>query len=194
MTITRPRRRITLQFSQIFLTLGRTFTCCSVHGSHSWWAPGLCAMDQIAWSGRSSSVCEPPGWRLRTRSVALGLRAETRGAVTRPMCLLVAVGDAPSGEVVRSELNLDLVTRENSDVVATHLSGDVSQNGVTILEFDPEHGVREGLDDGAFQHDGIFFGLCDDRLSLFLQLAFAGWSWPTGRERATDQLPRLDAP
>lgn len=30
MTITRPRRRITLQFSHIFLTLGRTFTCFSV--------------------------------------------------------------------------------------------------------------------------------------------------------------------
>ena len=57
--------------------------------------------------------------------------------------LLVAVGDASSGEIIRSELDLDFVTGKNTDVVAPHLSGDMAQDIVTILELDPEHGVRE---------------------------------------------------
>jgi hypothetical protein len=60
---------------------------------------------------------------------------------------------------------LHLVTREDADVVTPHLSGNVTEHGVAILELDPEHCVREGLDDGAFQHDCIFFRLCDDELS-----------------------------
>jgi hypothetical protein len=30
---------------------------------------------------------------------------------------------------------------------------------VAIFEFDSEHGVGQGLDDGAFEHDRIFLGL-----------------------------------
>jgi len=75
---------MTLHFSQIFLTLGRTFIAIS----------------------------------------------------------LEAVCDTTSGEVVWGELNLNLVTRKNSDVVHAHLSGDVRQHFVSVLEFDLEHGVR----------------------------------------------------
>ena len=74
--------------------------------------------------------------------------------------LLVAVGDASAAEVVRGELDLDFVLRKNSDVVTAHLSGDVPQHGVPILELYVEHGVWERLNDGAFQHDGFFF--CDN--------------------------------
>src|SRR3954447_2319409 len=84
MTMTRPWRRITLHFSQIFLTLGRTFT-----------APAS----------------------------------------------LVAVGDPASGEVVRGQLHLDAVAREDADVVHAHLPGDVRQDLVLVLELDAEHGV-----------------------------------------------------
>ena len=74
--------------------------------------------------------------------------------------LLVAVGDASSAEVVRGELDPDFVLGKNSDVVAAHLSRDVPQHGVPILELYVEHGVWERLNDGAFQHDGFFF--CDN--------------------------------
>jgi hypothetical protein len=30
---------------------------------------------------------------------------------------------------------------------------------VAVLELHPEHGVREGLDHRAFQHDRVFLGL-----------------------------------
>ena len=54
---------------------------------------------------------------------------------------------------------MNLVSGEDADVVAPHLSRDMAQNVVTILKFDPEHGVREGLGDGAFEHNRIFFML-----------------------------------
>ena len=75
------------------------------------------------------------------------------------MPLLVAVRDSTPGEVVWGELNLNLVARKNADVVHTHLSGDVRQNFVAILELDAEHGVRQRLDNGAFEHYGVFFRL-----------------------------------
>ena len=59
------------------------------------------------------------------------------------MPLFVAVGDATSGEVIRSKFDLHLVSRENANVVTAHLSGDVAKHGVTILELNPEHGVRK---------------------------------------------------
>ena len=73
--------------------------------------------------------------------------------------LLVTVGDASSAEIVRGELDLDSVLRKNSDVVAAHLSRDVPEHGVPIFKLHLEPGVRERLDNGAFQHDGFFF--CD---------------------------------
>lgn len=76
--------------------------------------------------------------------------------------LLVAVGDASAGQVVRCEFNLNPVARKNSDVVPAHLSRDVAEHGQAILELDPEHGVRERLDDRAFEDNRIFLGLGQD--------------------------------
>jgi hypothetical protein len=73
--------------------------------------------------------------------------------------LLVSIGDPTSGEVVRGEFNLNLVSRENTDVVHPHLSGDVGQNLVAIFELDPKHGVWEGLGDCAFKHNRIVLWL-----------------------------------
>lgn len=100
--------------------------------------------------------------------------------------LLVAVGNAPSAEVVRGELDPDFVLGKNSDVVAAHLSRDVPQHGVPILELYLEHGVWERFDDGAFQHDGFFFYFCDNGLTLF-----AGSYWARHHEGATDQRSTL---
>jgi len=43
--------------------------------------------------------------------------------------------------------------------VHAHLSGDVGEDLVPVLELDPEHGVRERLDDRPLEDDGIFLGL-----------------------------------
>src|SRR5437764_12978293 len=42
----------------------------------------------------------------------------------------VPVGDPAAIEVVRAELDLDLVAREDADVVLPHLSGDGREHGV----------------------------------------------------------------
>ena len=57
--------------------------------------------------------------------------------------LLVPVSDAAAREVVRSELYLDAIARQNSNVVTAHLSRDVPEHLMSILELNPEHGVRE---------------------------------------------------
>src|SRR5947207_84862 len=61
-------------------------------------------------------------------------------------CLLVPVGDATPAQVVRSELDLHTVARQDPDVVHPHLPGDVREHLVPVLELDTEHGVRERLD------------------------------------------------
>src|SRR3954449_12810848 len=73
--------------------------------------------------------------------------------------LLVPIGDSTSAEVVRCELNLDAVSGQDADVVHAHLSGDVGQHLVAVLELDPEHGVGERLDDCPFEDDRVFFWL-----------------------------------
>ena len=106
MTRTDPWRRITLHFSQIFLTLGRTF----IRGSRS----------------------------------------------------LVSIGDPTSGEVVRGELHLHAVPRQDADVVHAHLPGDVRQHLVAVLEFHPEHGVGQRFDDRPLDQDRVVLGLGQD--------------------------------
>src|SRR5436853_1067394 len=71
----------------------------------------------------------------------------------------VPVGDPAAIEVVRAELDLDLVAREDADVVLPHLSGDGREHGVaTPVELHPEHRARERFDDLAFDLDLLFLG------------------------------------
>ena len=71
----------------------------------------------------------------------------------------VPVGDSTAVEVVRAELDLDLVAGENSDVVLAHLPGDGCENGMaTAVELHPEHRARERFDDLAFNLDLLFLG------------------------------------
>ena len=50
----------------------------------------------------------------------------------QPGRLTGAVYDAALAEVVGSQLNLDLVTSQNADVVLTHFSGDVCSHNVAV--------------------------------------------------------------
>src|SRR3954447_25834224 len=71
--------------------------------------------------------------------------------------LLVPVDDPTPREVVRRELHHHAGLGEAPDVVLAHLAADVGQDLVTVAELDPEHRVRESLDDGALDLDHTFF-------------------------------------
>ena len=67
------------------------------------------------------------------------------------------VGDSTAVQVIWAELDLDLVPREDPDVVLPHLPGDGRENGVaTAVELHPEHRARERFDDLAFNLDLLF--------------------------------------
>ena len=71
--------------------------------------------------------------------------------------LPVPVGDSTAVEVVRAELDLDLVARQDPNVVLSHLPGDGCEHGVaTLVELHPEHRARERFDDLAFNLDLLF--------------------------------------
>jgi hypothetical protein len=72
--------------------------------------------------------------------------------------LLVPIGDTTSREIVRSQLNLNPVAGEDSDVVHAHLPGNVRQHFVPVLQFNAEHCVGQRLNDRAFENDCIFLG------------------------------------
>src|ERR1700747_3061333 len=73
--------------------------------------------------------------------------------------LPVPVGDPTAVEVVRAELDLDLVAWEDPAVVLPHLPVDGREHGVTTpVELHPEHRARERLDDLAFNLDLLFLG------------------------------------
>src|SRR6476659_9660788 len=72
-------------------------------------------------------------------------------------CLLVAVDDPTSCEVVRRELHHHAVLGEDPDVVLAHLAADVGENLVPVAQLDAEHGIRQGLHDGALDLDHAFF-------------------------------------
>src|SRR3954451_24048794 len=68
----------------------------------------------------------------------------------------VPVGDPTAVQVVRAELDLDLVPGEDADVVLAHLPGDRGEHCMPSFELHPEHRARERLDDLAFHLDLLF--------------------------------------
>jgi hypothetical protein len=70
--------------------------------------------------------------------------------------LPVAVDDPPAIQVVRRQLDLDLVAGEDANAVAPHLPGGVTERLVTAFESDPEVTVPKRLDDLAVELDLLF--------------------------------------
>src|SRR4051794_40377888 len=91
------------------------------------------------------------------------LLIRSRASLTRGS-LFVAVGDSAAIEVVRRELDLDAVARKDADVVPAHLSGDVAEHVMSVVKFDAEHRVREGLGDLTLHLDLLLFGHATGRL------------------------------
>src|SRR5262245_35974455 len=89
----------------------------------------------------------------------------TRATEDTARRLFVPIGDAASVEVVRRELDLHPVAGQDADVVAAHLAGNVTEHVMPVVEFDPEHRIREGLGDLALHLDLLLFGHALRRVS-----------------------------
>src|SRR6266571_3478993 len=121
-----PPRRTTLQCSQIFLTDVRTFT---FH-------------------------LQAPRARAPKRARVPGFTGSPDRAGARR--LLVAVHDPAARQVVRRELDRDLVTRQDLDEMHPHLARDVGQHLVPVLQLHAEHRVRQWLHHRALDLDAFF--------------------------------------
>ena len=61
----------------------------------------------------------------------------------------MTVRNATFREVIGGHFDLHFVTGQDLDVVHTHFAGDMSDNLVSVFQFDAEHGVAEGFDNGS---------------------------------------------
>ena len=82
--------------------------------------------------------------------------------------LAAAVDDSAFAKVVRCKLNGDLVTRQYTNVILAHFSGDMRSHNVTIFEFYPKSRVGQRLVNDAFHLNGFFFRQ-GSRFSLVLK-------------------------
>lgn len=83
-----------------------------------------------------------------------------RGAASRrdrKWDLLGAIGDAPLAEVVGADLDGDLVSSEDADVIFAHSPRDVGGDDMPILQLYPKGGIGQCLDDAPFHLDELFF-------------------------------------
>ena len=71
--------------------------------------------------------------------------------------LLVTIGNAPTIKVIGRQLHRNLIAGKDTDIMHTHLSRNVSQHHVPVLQFYPEHGVGQRLRDDALKLNGILF-------------------------------------
>src|SRR6266849_1597841 len=79
-------------------------------------------------------------------------------SASKSILLLEPVGDPAPGEVVRRQLDLHAIARQDPDEVHPHLPADVREHLVAVLELDPEHRVRQRLDHRPLDLDRVFLG------------------------------------
>src|SRR6266852_8425194 len=104
-------------------------------------------------------------------------RTLTDGLTFIPGPLLESIRDAAPGQVVRRQLDLDLVPGQDPDEVHPHLAGDVGQHLVAIVQLDAEHRVRQRLHHGPFHLDRVFFGHAIAPRLQSVRVRMAGPSW-----------------
>src|SRR4029078_13133452 len=68
---------------------------------------------------------------------------------------LGAEDDPRARQVVRRQLDRHLVAREDADVVHPHLSRDVAEHDVAVLQLDAKRGVGQVLEDLALHLDDV---------------------------------------
>src|SRR6478752_1478823 len=99
-------------------------------------------------------------WRritLHLSQIALTLGLTFTGRALSVGCLLVAVDDPTPSAVVRRQLHHHTVLGEDPDVVLAHLAAEVGEDLVPVAHLTAEHGIRQGLRNGALELDHACF-------------------------------------
>lgn len=105
--------------------------------------------------------------------------------------LPVPVGDAPSAQIIRGDLDLDPVTGEYADPVHAHLARAVREHLVPVLQLYPEHRVRQRLHNGSLEDNRILLRFWQVNLLL------SAFPYPTGQvvqAKAPKARPNGQAP
>ena len=59
--------------------------------------------------------------------------------------LFLPKNNSPPGKIIGGKLYRHLISREDFDEVHSHLSGNMGQDLVAVLQFYPEHGIGKGF-------------------------------------------------
>lgn len=86
-----------------------------------------------------------------------GTLAQLQLQLVRAGKLTTAVSDTALAQVVRGHLYGNLVASEYSNVMFTHLAGNVGSHDMPVFQLHTEHGVREGVYDCALHFYWFFF-------------------------------------
>src|SRR6266545_4844632 len=123
--------------------------------------PGSCdAAFVLTWSTTPPFVGRGP--RPVSTRLLLSLQSSHRGGRLSSAGLSVPVDDPAAREVVRRELDVDAIARQDLDPVTPHLARGVAERLVAVVELDLVHAVAECLDDLALELDLVFLA-CDGR-------------------------------
>jgi len=68
-----------------------------------------------------------------------------------PAHLFMPERNTPLGQVVKGHLDVDFVARKDANAVLTHFSRRMRKHFVTVVQFDPEHGIGENFRNNAFK-------------------------------------------
>src|SRR5690349_8986586 len=118
------------------------------------WVPStITSVDTTATPPARTTAASSPSQRTTPEP---GRTASTDRMASMSASSPMPVDDPRPIQVVRRDLHPDAIAREDADPEAPHLAGHVAQDLVAVVELHPEHGVRERLDDLAFEFD-LFF-------------------------------------
>jgi hypothetical protein len=70
---------------------------------------------------------------------------------------LTAIGDPPAGQIVRRELDVDVVAGRDADAEAAQTAREAREDRVAVLELDLERRAGKRFDDAADQAQRVFF-------------------------------------
>src|SRR4051794_29342193 len=119
----------------------------------------MASMDVTASAPARTTAASSPSQRT-TREAGRRARAAPIASISASSPM--PVDDPRAVEVIGRDLDPHPIPRQDPDAEPSHLARDMSEDDVAVVELHPEHGVRERLDDLAFELDLLFLGQLDD--------------------------------